>query len=166
MRTRLRGPGGASTLTLADDATVGDLISQITEKTSVTNFDVKYGYPPKPLLLEQYQKSQALSKLDVKLDGEQLIISPKDDSSAKPASLPRTTETAKKLEQKSANQGSNFSFTDVPGFEDLQSEKAPARPVALQRMTMDGDVPELPLPERGATLGELIQPIYIQKNAN
>jgi ubiquitin thioesterase OTU1 len=133
---------------------------QITEKTSVANFDVKYGYPPKPLLLEQFNKTQALNKLDVKLDGEQLTISPKDDPSAKPASLPLTSETASKAEQKSANQGSNFSFTDVPGFEHLQSEKAPARPVALQRKTMEGDVPELPLPGRGATLGESIQTIY------
>jgi len=157
MRTRLRAPGGASTLTLPDDATVGDLIQQITEKTSVTNFDVKYGYPPKPLLLDQYVKSQALNKLDVKLDGEQLTISPKDDPSAKPASLPRIAETVTKAEEKSTNQGSNFSFADVPGFEQSQPEKAPTRPVALQRKTMEGDVPELPLPERGATLGKSLQ---------
>lgn len=166
MRTRLRGPGGASTLTLADDATVGDLILQITEKTSVANFDVKYGYPPKPLLLEQYDRSQALSKLDVKLDGEQLTISPKDDPSAKSTSLSRATETANKTEQKTANQGSSFSFTNVPGFEQSQSEKAPARPIPLQRKTMEGDVPELPLPERGATLGESPRPFTSLYKAN
>jgi ubiquitin thioesterase OTU1 len=154
MRTRLRGPGGTSTLTLPDDATVGDLITQIAEKTSVASFDIKYGYPPQPLLLELYEKSQALSKLAVKLDGEQLIISPKDDSSQKQTRQP-VTETANKGQEKGTKlpvESSSFSFTDVPGFE--QSESKQKRPVALQRArTMEGDVPELPLPKRGATLG-------------
>jgi len=152
MRTRLRGPGGTSTLTLADDATVGDLLTLITGKTSVAKFDIKYGYPPQPLLLEQYEKSQALSQLGVKLDGEQLIISPKDDLSTKQASQPVAGETANKGQEKSG-----FSFTDVPGFE--QASKKQKRPVALQRArTMEGDVPELPLPERGATLVLRVMP--------
>jgi len=158
MRTRLRGPGGTSTLTLPDDATVGDLLTLITEKTSVAKFEIKYGYPPQPLLLEQYEKSQALSQLGVKLDGEQLIISPKDDPSTKQASQPVTGETANKGQEKSSKlpaESSSFSFTNVPGFEQPKESKQ-ERPVALQRArTMEGDVPELPLPERGATLGEL-----------
>lgn len=159
MRTRLRGPGGTSTLTLPDDATVGDLLTLITEKTSVAKFDIKYGYPPQPLLLEQYENSQAISQLGVKLDGEQLIISPKDDPSSKPVSQPVAAETANKEQEKSRKlpvESSNFSFTNVPGFE--QPEKKQKKPVALQRAkTMEGDVPELPLPERGATLGALLR---------
>ncbi|TVY58724.1 putative ubiquitin thioesterase otu1 [Lachnellula cervina] len=160
MRTRLRGPGGTSTLTLPDDATVGDLLTLITEKTSVAKFDIKYGYPPQPLLLEQYENSQALSQLGVKLDGEQLIISPKDDPSSKPVSQPVAAETANKEQEKSRKlpvESSNFSFTNVPGFE--QPEKKQKKPVALQRAkTMEGDVPELPLPERGATLVLRVMP--------
>ena len=79
MRIRIRGPGGVSVVTLPDgSATVGDLLREITEKTSITIFDIKYSYPPKPLPLDQSQRSQLLSDLDVKLNGEQLIISARE----------------------------------------------------------------------------------------
>lgn len=39
MRLRVRGPNGATALTLADDATVGDLLSQIAEKTQLAQFE-------------------------------------------------------------------------------------------------------------------------------
>lgn len=137
MRVRLRGPGGASTISLADDATVGDLIAQIIEKTSISSFDVKYGYPPQPLLLNQSETSRPLKHLDVKLDGEQLTISPKE---------PSQSDTR---EEKSS---------PIPHKEGEQ--KKPTGPVSLQRKEMEGDVPELPLPARGATLGKLLQPFF------
>src|SRR5271165_2756500 len=76
MRIRLRGPSGASTLNLEESATVRDLRSSITEKTALTRFDLKYGYPPKPLQLSE--DNALLSSLDIPLDGEQLIISAQD----------------------------------------------------------------------------------------
>lgn len=139
------------------------MILQITEKTSVATFDVKYGYPPQPLRLEQYEKSQPLSQLGVKLDGEQLIISSKDGP-VKQTSQPASSATANKGEKvaKAPVQNSGFSFTDVPGFE--QPESKQKRPIGLQRAkTMEGDVPELPLPERGATLGEFPGSIHYMK---
>lgn len=67
MRLRLRGPAGASMINLADNgATIADLLSEITKATTITNFDIKYGYPPKPLLLNQYEKTKQLKDLDVK----------------------------------------------------------------------------------------------------
>lgn len=72
-RLRIRGPNGMSTVTLGDDATVADLRTLIQEKTALRNFDVKYAYPPKPLLLPD--SSAPLSSLGVSLNGEQLIIS-------------------------------------------------------------------------------------------
>ena len=160
MRARLRGPGGASTIALDDDATVGDLISQIIEKTSISSFDIKYGYPPKPLVLEESEKSMPLTKLDVKLDGEQLTISPKDEAAAnrdaagiavQQQSAP--DDSSPEATQKEPQIPEAFSFTDVPGVQPKESQKA-AGPVSLQRKAMEGDVPELPLPERGATLGK------------
>ncbi|TVY81944.1 putative ubiquitin thioesterase otu1 [Lachnellula suecica] len=153
MRARLRAPGGASTITLPDSATVEDLLLAITEKTSVAKFDVKYGYPPQPLLLEQYEKSQALSKLDVKLDGESLTISPKEEPAASEATNKGTEKSTKP-----PGDGSSFSFTNVPGFEQPQQAEKQKRPVALSRKTMEGDAPELPLPERGATLVLRVMP--------
>lgn len=68
---------------MGDDATVKDLKDVITDKTALTAFDVKYSYPPKPLQLGN--DAQLLSALDVRLDGEQLTISAKDSSAARPA---------------------------------------------------------------------------------
>jgi ubiquitin thioesterase OTU1 len=148
MRTRLRGPGGASTINLPDDATIGDLITQITEKTSLSRFDIKYGYPPKPLLLEENESSLPLSKLEVKLDGEQLTISARADD------IPSTTEPTKQLPKKTSNNEAptpdSFSFTDIPG---TTTKSMPTGPVSLQRKTMDGDVPTEPFLERNATVG-------------
>lgn len=55
-----------------------------------------------------------------------------------------------------------FSFTDVPGLE-LTETKTPSGPVSLQRKVMEGDVPELPLPERGATLGKMKGPSSLNR---
>jgi ubiquitin thioesterase OTU1 len=131
MRTRLRAPGGSSTITLPDDANVSDLIAQITEKTSLTSFDVKYGYPPQPLLLSQYDSSESLSKLGIKLDGEQLTISARD-----PPIEPTPTVATK----------------------DVQHPAGPAslkghKPIGLKKKNIEEEVPELPMPSRGATLG-------------
>ncbi|RKF65888.1 Ubiquitin thioesterase OTU1 [Erysiphe neolycopersici] len=76
MRLRVRGPKGASTLTLPEEATLADLIENISIFTGISNFNVKYGYPPRSLNLNQKDASQKLSELDVKIDGEQLTICP------------------------------------------------------------------------------------------
>jgi ubiquitin thioesterase OTU1 len=148
MRTRLRGPGGASTINLSDDATVGDLISQISEKTSLSSFDIKYGYPPKPLLLEKNENTLPLSKLEVKLDGEQLTISAKVDDT--PPSPEPSKQSLKKASQNEAPTPDSFSFTDIPG---TPAKTMPKGPVSLQRKTMEGDVPTEPFTERNATVG-------------
>ena len=131
MRTRLRAPGGASTLQLPDDATVSDLIAQIKEKTSLSNFDVKYGYPPRPLVLDQYPKSQALSTLDVKLNGEQLTISARDPPE----------EQTPVVESKDVQ---------ITGEE---AKRKGQKPIGLKKKNVEEEVPELPMPARGATLG-------------
>ncbi|KAM3086426.1 ubiquitin-specific protease otu1 [Clarireedia jacksonii] len=158
MRMRLRGPEGTSTITLPDDAKVSDLISEIVSKTSITSFDVKYGYPPQPLLLSQSDPSLPLSKLDVKLNNEQLTVSAKDSpSSAKtePAARPSVpVDVASKKQEGETKAGEpTYSFAGIGG-----SSSKPAGPVALKRKGMEGDVPEIPLPDRGATLVLRVMP--------
>jgi ubiquitin thioesterase OTU1 len=158
MRVRLRGPGGAATITLADDATVGDLINQIIEKSSVSTFDVKYGYPPKPFLLEQNERSKPLKELDMRLDGEQLTISPKDDLAANRGAISNKQSTQEEAPANTAQTASestgSFSFAGISSAETKQNKSGP---VSLTRKAMEGEVPELPLPERGSTLGETIE---------
>lgn len=163
MRIRLRGPSGASIISLGEYATVGDLLSQISEKTSLTNFDIKYGYPPKPLHLNQ--EGTLLSALDVSLDGEQLTISAQDRSTGSGGSVEiankeknlnasRATNVKEKTSPQSAG---SISFAGMSATKDTENSAAPKKetgPVSLQRKAMDRDVPELPLPDRGATMGE------------
>jgi ubiquitin thioesterase OTU1 len=80
IRVRLRGPSGLSTATLGESATVKDLRAQITEKTGLPAYayDLKYGYPVKPLSLETFGEDQKLAELGIKLHGESLIITAKE----------------------------------------------------------------------------------------
>jgi len=155
MRARLRAPGGTSTIILPDDATVSDLLAEITVKTSITEFDIKYGYPPKPLLLEQSQKSQPLNQLSIKLDGEQLTISPKEDPAANKAT-PVVSEQTRSHDpaQKKADPPKPFSFGNIGSSPEPAKTSRSSGLVSLKKKAMDGDVPEIPFPERGATVGK------------
>jgi len=98
MRVRVRGPSGQSVITVDEAATVQDLRDQIAKETSLSSFDVKLGYPPKPLFLEQFPSSQGLSDAGIKINGEQLIVSRKDSSTQREGltSSPSNTATSTK----------------------------------------------------------------------
>ena len=85
MRVRIRGPSGQAAISLSETATVEDLKTKITEKTSISNFELKYGYPPRPLSLSHYADTAKLSNLGIKLDEEQLIVSEVTPSVSKQA---------------------------------------------------------------------------------
>jgi ubiquitin thioesterase OTU1 len=70
MRLRIRGPSGQSTVTLDDAATIQTLKESIQKETGLSSFDVKYGYPPKTLKLDQWSRSTSLIDIDIKLNGE------------------------------------------------------------------------------------------------
>jgi ubiquitin thioesterase OTU1 len=78
MRIRIRGPSGMSQVTMPDTATWGQLKHEISTKTSVADFDVKYGYPPQNLDTTSIDNETKLVDVGIKLDGEQLIILPRD----------------------------------------------------------------------------------------
>lgn len=83
MRFRIRGPTGQSVVSLSDEATVGDLNTAITKATSLSVFDVKIGYPPKALDLDQLNPGKRLSDLGIKLNGEQLLCASREQGSTK-----------------------------------------------------------------------------------
>jgi ubiquitin thioesterase OTU1 len=74
MRIGLRGAFGQSTITLAEDATVSDLSSKITEVSSYATFDLKAGFPPKSLDLTQFDSSLTLVDTGLKLNGERIQV--------------------------------------------------------------------------------------------
>ena len=156
MRVRLKSPGGTATLTLPEDATIGNLINQISEKSAVAHFDVKYGYPPKPLLLPEDQRSNLLASLNVKLNNETLIVSPKEDASANTGATSDEQALHSASPTESPQKG-NESATPV-SFSGMNSTvpklRTKQKPVSLKKKAMAGEVPELPLPEYGATMGK------------
>ncbi|KAL6721152.1 ubiquitin-specific protease otu1 [Lecanora helva] len=163
MRLRIRGPAGQSVVSLPESATVRDLHTQIVEKTSIAEFEVKYGYPPKSLTLN-WDSTTKLSDLGVKLDGEQLIVStsvaainksnlfiesrgrhPSGNKSAANGSASTPTSTL-----------SSFSFANVGLPPSPQSHKpvSPSSKPASSSM----DVPELALPSHSSTMILRIMP--------
>ena len=175
MRIRLRGPAGQSVITIADTASVGDLQAQISETTGIARFDIKYGYPPMPFRLEDYSKSSKLSTLDVKLNGEQLIVGGKSEASSvrtgtssqeppksdvNPDEPPEyAAQTISKVA--SAQNPPSFTFADVgtpPPKQPLPKISENLSPLSLSRKEQTLDPPELPFPPSSSTLLLRIMP--------
>lgn len=76
MRIKIRSPTGTQVLTFTPEATVSSLLEEIRSKTSLSgDLDIKFGYPPKALILKEHPSDTLLKDLPIKLEGEQLIIS-------------------------------------------------------------------------------------------
>lgn len=150
MKLRLRGPAGVSTLTFEDDATVGDLRAQIKEKTSLTKYDVKYGYPPIPLTLAS--DAALLSSLDVKLHGQQLMVTSQSSIEDGTPQISKDNAVAPRPTTSFDGPKHNASLQDEAA--DAPPLRAQSQPISLKHKTIEEkEVPEIPLPLRGATLG-------------
>ncbi|KAI9852546.1 MAG: ubiquitin-specific protease otu1 [Thelocarpon superellum] len=187
MRIRLRGPSGSSVLSIGDTESLETLLEQISEKTSISHFDLKIGYPPQALRIEQYETSSKLADLGVKLDGEQLIVSGKEEKGSRrggtqrPSQAPSTashtattsTSTSTVTSTKAQDIAStSFSFTDVPGSSTIPSTAFPTsasksaassgRPALTlsckEHDSLSTEPPELPLPSHHGTLTLRIMP--------
>lgn len=178
MRIRIRGPEGQSVITIPESATVGELQHQISEKTSLSHFDAKYGYPPRPLMLAEHEQSMKLSDLGVRLEGEQLIISRQEirttrvapenltekkdpSSSPKNASKVDNATGATTRDVRPSDVSTGFSFAGVGTAPPLPSQKHPSAPMSLtrrQNTSVETDPPELPMPSHDSTLLLRIMP--------
>ncbi|OAP65437.1 hypothetical protein AYL99_01409 [Fonsecaea erecta] len=164
MRVRIRDPSGkSSTVTLDESATVDTLRKTIKTETSLSSFEVKYGYPPKTLLLDQLPPSRPLSELDVRLNGEQLIVNevkpPSQKSDLQPTSsdplghAPRTADSSRHHGPTSTG----FTSTSKPA---ARSQEASAAPLSLSRKQNPemADPPEIWCPDLQGTLVLRIMP--------
>jgi ubiquitin thioesterase OTU1 len=188
MRFRIRGPAGQAVISLKDDATVGDLNTAITKETSLPSFDIKIGYPPKSLSLDQVKTTKKLLDLGVKLNGEQLLVASTEtvsqkqvNSGSQKESPARASQRKSQPQAESSKQGAlrsraaassspTFSFGDLgaasPAASDKDSSsgganKSQAADLSLSRKTNDvvlNDPPEIVLPEHGGTLVLRIMP--------
>lgn len=128
IRIRLRAPDGQHTISLDDNAAVSDLLSSIATTTNLPLFDLKWGFPPRPLDPTLYGLSTPLSETDLKLNGAQIMVL--GQATGDPS------ETKAKEEQ---NKSAPLSLKSK------QSE-------ALK------ETPEIPLPSRGGTMVLRVMP--------
>ncbi|KAK2867991.1 hypothetical protein FQN49_003267 [Arthroderma sp. PD_2] len=138
MRLRIRGPGGQSTITLEDTATVEDLLQNISQATALSSYDVKYGYPPQPLTLDQFDVQTKVSDIGVNLNGEQLIVSKRNDT--------------KEPEDKPSSSDQRHSESQTSG--------QPSAPLSLtkKKNSIENNAPEIPSPRHGGTIVLRIMP--------
>ncbi|KAL9114166.1 MAG: hypothetical protein Q9227_001938 [Pyrenula ochraceoflavens] len=151
-------------------------------ETSISLFDIKIGFPPKPLSLDRFDKATKLQNLDVRLNGEQLIVSDRASSSSHPhppaaatSSTSVKSQAANKFPAPTSDLGSeipsSFSFGDlgqappkaplVPTGSQSSSKAPSSAPLALNRKDHSevmNDPPEVVLPELGGTLVLRIMP--------
>ena len=145
MRIRVRGPDGQSTVTLDDSATVDDLRAQITEKTGLSAYDIKYRYPDlKPLALDGFSGAQNITDIGVKLNGEQLLVTRK--------------EGAPEASSGDNNAQDNINATGTPA---AAPSRKPDEPLSLKRKQHEGvadDPPEIASPDHSGTFVLRIMP--------
>ncbi|OCL14083.1 zinc finger protein [Glonium stellatum] len=188
MRLRIRSPAGVSTITLDDSATVSDLLSSISDATSLPLFDLKWGFPPQPLDPSLYGLATLLKDTDLKLNGEQLIVIARETEpqASKPgleASQPQLATAASLPSSQSvsfssqASTGTSTSSTSANTSKPLAPRTSPhpsprrnpatsssssssSTPLSLTRKpaTLDADPPEIPIPSHGGTLVLRVMP--------
>ena len=163
MRIRLRHPGGQATITLPSTAKIADLENEISAKTGLHDFDLKYGYPPQQLSLQHYMKNRLLSDTGIKFDGEQLIVSQKYPHTLDPPDsvvqqTPRPTPDPQS-ETTKLPMTEPFTFGEAGTAPQKLSRKL-NNPLTLSRKPneMEQDPPDVPLPARNATLVLRIMP--------
>lgn len=159
MKLRIRAPSGVSTLTIEDTATVADLKKQIAEITKLVAFELKWGYPPKPLDLSQFDAAVLLSDTGLKLNGEQLIVQESNVQEKLSNPLKGTAPaTAPTLPGQSSSQSDSQSRTSSQS--QSQSQRSADQLLSLQRAPRDveSDPPEIPIESHEGTMVLRVMP--------
>jgi ubiquitin thioesterase OTU1 len=142
MRLRFSAPSATHTVSFNDDATIGDLSAKVTELTSLIFYEIKLGFPPRPLDLTSYPTDMLLRDLPVKLDGEKVIIVSKD--------LPGTeiNPSAAASEPVPSNKASATPQQPVGAGVSTKSQPSLTR----KPNDMEKGPPEVPIPSYGSRL--------------
>jgi ubiquitin thioesterase OTU1 len=161
MRIRVRGPNGQATITLDDTASWADLSKEIRSKAGVTDFDLKYGYPPQPFNTESIDGGVKLSDLPVKLNGEQLVVVPRDVQAelSKPmAGTKPPSEAVKPLSPLNSTSAPQQKTGDFPGQQPSSSGRpTQARPKPKPK-GIEAEPPEIPVPQLEGTMVLRVMP--------
>ena len=146
MKIRVRGPEGQTTIYLSAAATVDDLLANIVKSTSIQSPEIKYGYPPKSLRLDELDPSIELLNAGINLDGEQITVSQSHGKPEPSQPGPRTEPP------ENPNLG-------IPPITDGSPSKPTTNAsIFLNSNTSDLEPPEIPLPSYESTLLLRIMP--------
>ncbi|KAJ2898429.1 hypothetical protein MKZ38_003936 [Zalerion maritima] len=98
MRIRYKSPKGNGIMTFHETATVENLTLQLYCETGTEKFEIRYGWPPKPLDL----KAKDVSLVSLKMNGETLtvVIDEPEPTAAASISKPAKEEARIKLNRK------------------------------------------------------------------
>ncbi|GAP93403.1 putative OTU-like cysteine protease [Rosellinia necatrix] len=157
MRFRFRGPSGAGSIELADNATVGDLISALRAETGSGAITVKYGWPLRTLATDADRGD--VRARDLGLQRENLTIVPLEQPAEQPAQRPAAVRpgTAADVD---AQLAANLSYGSG---EDVKIEMPESRTnLVLRVMPDDGDCMFTAV---GGALGGLV-PLGASSGAN
>lgn len=142
-------------ISLDDDATWSDLKHEITAKSGVPDFDLKYGYPPQPFNTESIDGAMKLSDLSVNLNGEQVIVMPRNIQATLSSPM---SGTQPPLQAGNLLPPQNLTSPVKHQPEDFPDEQ----PLNLSRKqnpgNLESDPPEIPVPQLDGVLVLRVMP--------
>jgi ubiquitin thioesterase OTU1 len=162
MRIGLKGAFGQKAIVLQDSAVVAELLLGIAEATSLPEFDVTYGFPPKPIDFASLDPTTRLCDVHLNLDGQRLQVNPKPSTS--PASPNTAGGEYAALVQAEQAQRKKSPNRIGPTFSARPSSPRPSPPPAklpsLSRKAdkWEKDPPEVPLRDRQSALIQRVMP--------
>jgi ubiquitin thioesterase OTU1 len=136
---------------------VSQLLTQISEKTSLSSFDLKFGYPPQTLDLTPYAPSDTIKEAGIKLNGEQIIVQPKaNEQSSSQHSQTSATSTSLTDQSGTTSATSNQTFSASKPTQSSSSNQ----PLSLERKqrNMAEDTPEVAVPTHESTMVLRVMP--------
>lgn len=90
MRARYKGPSGTGIIEVADDATVQTVFNELTAKTGIAAFTLKYGPPMAMKTLDSSRQAEIARTLG--LHGETLTIVPEEQRELSPVPVVQSQE--------------------------------------------------------------------------
>ncbi|TKA24238.1 hypothetical protein B0A50_06002 [Salinomyces thailandicus] len=145
MRCRVRGPQGVTSITIDDTATWSQLRHEVSEKTGVPDFDLKYGYPPKSFNTESIDGDTKIADLGVNLNGEQVVVVPHNiqhEFSHPMSGTKPKSEAVKPLPPQDLTSPPQHQRGDFPDQTPAQNTNRTSKPGDVET-----DPPEIPVPQ-------------------
>lgn len=162
MRIGLKGAFGQKAIVVPELTTIGQLLLDISEATSLAEFDVTYGFPPKPIDFASLDPSARLCDVHLQLDGQRLQVNPKPSTSrAAPntaggqyaAPVPAKEAPTK---ESPSRQGPTFSARSSSAAPTPQPAKLPS--LSRKSDKWEKDPPEVPMRDGQSALIQRVMP--------